>query len=84
MPDLKIVKFKPSKEMDDNNAEVIRLLEEALKYAKEGKSQSMAILLINSDGSVLDCWHSSGRPYVMVGAMESLRLGFINANIESR
>ncbi|ECC6545558.1 hypothetical protein C9561_16980 [Salmonella enterica] len=84
MPDLKIVKFKPSKEMDDNNAEVIRLLEEALKSAKEGKSQSMAILLINSDGSVLDCWHSGWRPYVMVGAMESLRLDFINANIESR
>ncbi|MCP6744638.1 hypothetical protein NL531_30135, partial [Klebsiella pneumoniae] len=25
-----------------------------------------------------------GRPYVMVGAMESLRLDFINANIERR
>ncbi|EOY1419866.1 hypothetical protein ACP1Z2_003294 [Salmonella enterica subsp. enterica serovar Bareilly] len=84
MPDLKIVELKHSRETDDNNAEVIRLLEEALKYAKEGKSQSMAILLINSDGSVLDCWHSGGRPYVMVGAMESLRLDFINANIELR
>ncbi|EOG3723967.1 hypothetical protein ACK98V_004923, partial [Salmonella enterica subsp. enterica serovar Cerro] len=52
MPDLKIVELKHSRETDDNNAEVIRLLEEALKYAKEGKSQSMAILLINSDGSV--------------------------------
>ncbi|EOC0120656.1 hypothetical protein ACI0YO_003593 [Cronobacter sakazakii] len=38
----------------------------------------------NNDGSVLDCWHNGGRPYVMVGAMESLRLDFINANIERR
>ncbi|SBZ23989.1 putative ABC transporter ATP-binding protein [Klebsiella pneumoniae] len=41
-------------------------------------------LMINNDGSVLDCWHNGGRPYVMVGAMESLRLDFINANIERR
>ncbi|WP_373879282.1 hypothetical protein AAHY02_28885 (plasmid) [Klebsiella variicola subsp. variicola] len=78
MPDLKIVELKPSKETDNNNVEVIRLLEDALQYAREGK------LMINNDGSVLDCWHNGGRPYVMVGAMESLRLDFINANIERR
>lgn len=84
MPDLKIVELKPSKETDNNNVEVIRLLEEALQHAREGKSQSLALLMINNDGSVLDCWHNGGRPYVMVGAMESLRLDFINANIERR
>ncbi|ECH9053817.1 hypothetical protein FB43_19960 [Salmonella enterica subsp. enterica] len=84
MPDLKIVELKPSKEADNNNVEVICLLEEALQYAREGKSQSLALLMINNDGSVLDCWHNGGRPYVMVGAMESLRLDFINANIERR
>ena len=78
MPDLKIVELKPSKEADNNN------VEEALQYAREGKSQSLALLMINNDGSVLDCWHNGGRPYVMVGAMESLRLDFINANIERR
>ncbi len=67
MPDLKIVELKPSKEADNNNVEVIRLLEEALQYAREGKSQSLALLMINNDGSVLDCWHNGGRPYVMVG-----------------
>ncbi len=84
MPDLKIVELKPSKEADNNNVEVIRLLEEALQYAREGKSQSLALLMINNDGNVLDCWHNGGRPYVMVGAMESLRPDFINANIERR
>lgn len=84
MPDLKIVELKPSKEADNNNVEVIRPLEEALQYAREGKIQSLALLMINNDGSVLDCWHNGGRPYAMVGAMESLRLDFINANIERR
>lgn len=31
MPDLKIVELKPSKETDNNNVEVIRLLEDALQ-----------------------------------------------------
>lgn len=39
MPDLKIVELKPSKEADNNNVEVIRLLEEALQYARR-QSQS--------------------------------------------
>jgi hypothetical protein len=50
MPDLKIVELKPSKETDNNNVEVIRLLEDALQYAREGKSQSLALLMINNDG----------------------------------
>ncbi|MDP1114637.1 hypothetical protein Q6270_26890, partial [Klebsiella pneumoniae] len=45
---------------------------------------SLGLLMINNDGSVLVCWHNGGRPYVMVGALESLRLDFINANIERR
>ena len=81
---MRIVDLKPSNEGDNNNVEVIPLLEEGLQYGREGKSQSLALLMINNDGNVLDCWHNGGRPYVMVGAMESLRLDFINANIERR
>ncbi len=40
MPDLKIVELKPSKETDNNNVEVIRLLEEALQHAREGKARA--------------------------------------------
>lgn len=40
MPDLKIVELKPSKETDNNNVEVIRLLEDAIQYAREGKARA--------------------------------------------
>lgn len=84
MADLKVVPFtkKPTSGMD--NAEVIRLLTDALEHARRGSCHSVALLLIDSDGNALDCWHNGGRPYVMVGALESLKLDFINANIERR
>ncbi|ELD1608226.1 hypothetical protein HVX40_24340 (plasmid) [Escherichia coli] len=84
MTDLKVVELKPTRKEVNNNSEVIRLLEEALSYAREDNAQGIALVMINADGNVLDCWHNGGRPYVMVGAMESLRLDFINANIERR
>ena len=84
MADLKAVPFtkKPTSGVD--NGEVIRLLTDALEHARKGSCHSVALLLINSDGNALDCWHNGGRPYVLVGALESLKLDFINANIERR
>lgn len=84
MPDLKIVPFKKMPESSADNAEVIRLLTEALEHARKGSCHSVALLLIDSDGNALDCWHNGGRPYVLVGALESLKLDFINVNIERR
>lgn len=84
MPELKVVEFRDSPDVVHNNAEVVRLLKEAIGYAESETSQSLALVMLNKDGSVVDCWHSGGRPYVMVGAMESLRIDFINANIERR
>lgn len=84
MPDLKIVPFTKKSETSTDNAEVIRLLSEALEHARNGTCHSMALLLIDSDGNALDCWHNGGRPYFIVGALESLKLDFINANIERR
>lgn len=84
MADLKVVPFtkKPASGVD--NTEVIRLLTDALEHARKGSCHSVALLLIDSDGNALDCWHNGGRPYVMVGALESLKLDFINVNIERR
>lgn len=84
MPDLTIVPFKPKPESGTDNAEVIRLLTDALEHARKGSCHSLALLLIDADGNALDCWHNGGRPYVLVGALESLKLDFINANIERR
>lgn len=84
MDDLKVIQFKRSDEDEHHQGEVIRLLEESLEHARNGHYHSMAIVLISNDGEVLDCWHNGGRPYVMVGAMESLKFDYINACIERR
>ena len=84
MSDLTIVPFKPKPESGADNAEVIRLLTDALEHARRDSCHSVALLLIEGDGNALDCWHNGGRPYVLVGALESLKLDFINANIERR
>ncbi|ELY3543837.1 hypothetical protein SMX40_001666 [Cronobacter turicensis] len=86
MPDLTVVNLTSRKDADTahHRSEVIRLLEDALQAAKEGNYRSMAVLLIDDNGTVLDAWHSGGLPYVMVGAMESLKCDFINLQIERR
>lgn len=84
MADLKVVEFKRSDEDTHHQSEVIRLLEDALDHAQNGNYHAMAIVLVSNDGEVLDCWHNGGRPYVMVGAMESLKIDYINACIERR
>lgn len=86
MPDLKVINLASRKDADleHNRTEVIRLLEEALHAAREGNYRSMAILLIDESGAVMDAWHSGGFLYVMVGAIESLKTDFINLQIERR
>ena len=84
MSDLKVVPFKKNDDSEWHNQEVIRLLEEALEYAKQGNCQSMAILMIDSNHDVMDCWHNGNFPYQVVGALESLKTDFIRACIEGR
>lgn len=84
MSDLKVVPFRKPAHKDASKETVIRLLEEALEQARKGECHSVALVLMDVDGNVLDCWHNGGRPYVMLGAMESLKSDFINANIERR
>ncbi|WP_312268055.1 hypothetical protein [Pseudescherichia sp.] len=84
MADLKVVPFTKKPEISADNSEVIRLLTDALEHVRKGSCHSVALLLIDGDGNALDCWHNGGRPYVLVGALESLKLDFINANIERR
>ncbi|MCP5772744.1 hypothetical protein POV98_26125, partial [Klebsiella pneumoniae] len=67
-----------------NNDQVIRLLKQALERAENGGCHSVAVILLDDEGNAIDCWHNGGRPYVMVGAMESLKTDFIHAHIERR
>lgn len=84
MSDLKVVDFKRNDESEYNQTEVIRLLEEALEHARNVNYQAMAIVMLSHEGHVLDCWHNGEKPYVMVGALESLKMDYIHACIERR
>lgn len=84
MSNLSLVKFEKSSEPSQDQQQVISILEDAIKHAKEGNYTSLCLSMLHDDGSVLDCWHSGGRPYVMIGAIEALKADFIAANIEPR
>lgn len=84
MSKLNLVKFERKNEQSLNQQEVVRLLEEAVTFAKEGRYSSLALIMIGDDGDVLDCWHNGGLPYVILGAVEALKADFIAANIEPR
>ena len=63
---------------------VITRLEEALEMAKQGSIMNCALVLVATDGQVLDCWASGDRSFEMVGALESLKLDFMLSNMEMR
>ncbi len=84
MSDLKVVPFSGKAQPGHDSQEVIRLLEEALQMARDGNCHSLAVIMLSNDGGAIDCWHSGGRPYVMVGAIEALKADFIRTNIEAR
>lgn len=80
---LNIVQFTRDDKAEHNKANVIRLLKEALAFAENGSPQSLAVIMI-SNGDVMDCYHHGGAPYMMVGAIESLKIDYIHAQIERR
>lgn len=84
MSDLKVVTFRPNQQTGHDRAEVIRQLEEALAFAHKWEYTSVALILVARDGDILDCWHNGGRPYVMVGAIESLKADYLDACIDRR
>ena len=84
MSDLKVVPFQKPSHHNLDNDQVIRLLKQALERAENGGCHSVAVILLEDEGNAIDCWHNGGRPYVMVGAMESLKTDFIHAHIVRR
>jgi hypothetical protein len=83
MSELKIVSFDKSQ----NNANgdlVIERLEQALEHAKIGGVANCIIVMALNDGSVQDCWANGSKPFVMVGALESIKREFMDACIEGR
>ncbi|MCB5323540.1 hypothetical protein LH412_16165 [Yersinia intermedia] len=83
MSELKVVPLIKNSASEYNKANVIRFLKEALEFAENGNPQSLAVIMI-SNGDVVDCYNHGGAPYVMVGAIESLKTDYLHAQIERR
>jgi hypothetical protein len=85
---MKIVPFEPRTDADaeHNQQMVMTRLQEALEMARAGSVRSVAIVMMLDapDSSIVDCWHNGGQPYIMLGAIESLKVDFLNAAIDRR
>ncbi len=81
MPDFKVIDI--DKEVP-NGANVIERLEEALEKAKHGGVDNCLIVMSFNNGDIMDCWANGNKPFVIVGALESLKKDFMDACIEDR
>jgi len=81
MSELKIIPFSNDTVNGDN---VIDRLEEALIEAKKGGVANCIIIMAMNNGSVQDCWANGSKPFVMVGAIESIKREFMDSTIEGR
>ena len=79
---MKIVEF--NKNISQNGDMVIERLEEALDMAKQGNIKNCIIVMATNDGAVVDCWANRNVPFLMTGALESIKLEFMTACIEKR
>ena len=79
---MKIVDISKSKE--PVGLHVKEQLESALKLAESNSISNVAIVMVNEDGDVMDCWANGNNPFAIVGGLESLKFEFMRAQIESR
>ena len=56
-------------------------LQESIAHLGENSVSNFAIVMINKTGQVVDCWANSSEPFVLVGALESLKFDFMRKNI---
>lgn len=84
MSELKVVSINPNSNNTTSDENVIIRLEEALEFAKNGNISNCLVIMVSNTGEVLDCWANRNKPYVMVGALESLKMEFMSVCIESR
>lgn len=74
----------PIKSAQQSGANVIKRLEEALEMAKQGKIENCVIVMTGFNGDIIDCWANGNSPYVMSGAIETIKQEFMDAHIERR
>lgn len=85
MSKLKVVSF-PAKQKDEqfNGDNVEQRIAELTEMLKANDIENIVIVAVKHDGSVIDCWANGSCPFVIVGALESVKLEFMNACIEGR
>ena len=85
MKELKIVSF-PAKQKDEEftGDNVEQRITELTEMLKANDIENIVIVAVKTDGSVIDCWANGTRPFVIVGALESVKLEFMNACVEQR
>lgn len=77
----KVLSLVSAKEGREPVSMVVERIKEALAMAEEGRLTSVAIVGV-SDGDIVTCWANPAQPFLMVGAIESLKVDYIQANIE--
>ena len=57
---------------------------ECEEYMDSNTVVNAIVVLVCSDGTVVDCWANRNNPFVMVGALESIKKEFMDNCIEER
>lgn len=70
---MQLLSFPQQNELPKVNDEAIRLLEEALEMAREGKVSDFALVAIAPNGDVMSCWNAPKYRFSVVGALDYLK-----------
>lgn len=81
MAELKVV---PISKANPNGENVIERLEEALEMARNGGINNCIVIMDMSKGEIIDGWANNNNPFVMVGALESVKREFMDACMAHR
>jgi len=77
---MKLIKMN----QDKTDPTVIKSIEKCLELAKKGGVENCAIVMTHNDNTVSDVWANGKDPYLVIGALESLKQEFIDSTIEKR
>jgi len=79
---MKLVQINNS--INDHGDNVELRLNQSIEYLKDNVVANVVIVMIGSDGSVIDSWANKSDPYMMLGAIESIKADFMNSCIKPR
>lgn len=79
---VKVVDFKSAS--NEPGERVVELLEAALAAAKKGDIENVMIVAVEKNADVWSGWANGSQPFSVVGALESVKLEFMNSCIEKR